>query len=133
MEGGYVTFTNVKPEETELYNFSPNLYDFKPKCEPKLIVDGDVTIYINGLGNKTIVRRKDDESYDLEKAACYAILKSLGIKPSFVNRLVDNYTDTRAKRIQKQLNKERRKSLIQQQKERDEYEKSRLADDMLTL
>lgn len=118
MENGYVAFTGT--------------VTFKQQ-EPKLIVDGDTTIYINEFGNKTIVRRKDDESYDLEKAACYAILKSLGIKPSFVNRLVDNYTDTRAKRIQKQLNKERRKSLIQQQKERDEYEKSRLADDMLTL
>lgn len=131
MEGGYITVTNAKPKEMPSHTFNSKPHDFKPKCEPKLIVDGDVTIYINGLGNKTIVRRKDDESYDLEKAACYAILKSLGVKPSFVNRLVDNHTDTRAKRIQKQLKKERRKSLIQQQKERDEYEFSRLKDDML--
>lgn len=131
MEGGYIKVTNAKPKEMPSHTFNSNPHDFKPKCEPKLIVDGDVTIYINGLGNKTIVRRKDDESYDLEKAALYAILKSLGIKPSFVNRLVDNHTDTRAKRIQKQLKKERRKSLIQQQKERDEYEFSRLKDDML--
>lgn len=127
MENEYITFV-ASPDYLPSHTFGKNT------CrEPKLIVDGDTTIYINEFGNKTIVRRKDDESYDLEKAACYAILKSLGIKPSFVNRLVDNHTDTRAKRIQKQLNKERRKSLIQQQKERDEYEKSRLADDMLTL
>ena len=124
--GDYITFTtDIQPNVVN----TSNLY-FK-KREPQLINDGDVTIYINELGNKTIVRRKDDESFDLEKAACYAILKSLGIKPSFVNRLVDNHTDTRAKRIQKQLKKERRKSLIQQQKERDEYEFSRLKDDML--
>lgn len=126
--GDYMTFTTSI--QSNVVNTS-NLY-FK-KRDPHLINDGDVTIYINELGKKTIVRRKDDESFDLEKAACYAILKSLGVKPSFVNRLVDNHTDTKAIRIQKQLKKERRKSLIQQQEERDEYEYKRLLDDMLTL
>lgn len=82
-------------------------------AEGKLIVDGDYTIFYDKHGNKTIVKKTDDDTYDVEKAACYAVLKSLGIKPSVINKLVMNAQNNTAKREKRLANKAKAK--IEQQ------------------
>lgn len=77
------------------------------KQEPKIVFDGDYTIYHNEYGNKTIVKRMEGEPYDKEKAVMYAMLKSMGIKPQQVNDLVKNGFDAKAKREKKRALKEK--------------------------
>lgn len=85
-------------------------------AEGKLIVDGDYTIFYDKHGNKTIVKKTDDDTYDVEKAACYAVLKSFGIKPSIINKLVMNAQDNTAKR-EKRLAKKAKAKIERQEKE----------------
>ena len=47
---------------------------------------------------KLLLKKTGDDTYDVEKAACYAVLKSLGIKPSVINTLVMNAQNNTAKR-----------------------------------
>lgn len=85
-------------------------------AEGKLIVDGDYTIFYDKHGNKTVVKKTDDDTYDVEKAACYAVLKSLGIKPSVINELVMNAQNNTAKR-EKRLAKKAKAKIERQGKD----------------
>lgn len=85
-------------------------------AEGKLIVDGDYTVFYNAGGCKTVVKRTGDDVYDVEKAACYAVLKSFGIKPSIINKLVMNAQNNTAKR-EKRLAKKAKAKIERQEKE----------------
>ena len=99
--------------------FCGDLYlmpNVKAIAKGKLIIDGDYTIFYDAGGCKTIVKKTDDDTYDVEKAACYAVLKSLGIKPSVINKLVMNAQDNTAKR-EKRLAKKAKAKIERQEKE----------------
>ncbi len=88
----------------------------KKKGKPRLVLDGNYTIYHNEYGDKTVVKKIADEPNDPEKAACYAVLKSMGIQPKFINDLVANAFDAKAKREKKRAKVEeaRRKKAEQE-------------------
>ena len=99
--------------------FCGDLYimpNVKTIAKGKLIIDGDYTIFYDAGGYKTIVKKTDDDTYDVEKAACYAVLKSLGIKPSVINKLVMNAQDNTVKR-EKRLAKKAKAKIERQEKE----------------
>lgn len=99
--------------------FCGDLYimpNVKTIAKGKLIIDGDYTIFYDADGCKTIVKRTGDDVYDVEKAACYAVLKSFGIKPSIINKLVINAQDNTAKR-EKRLAKKAKAKIERQEKE----------------
>lgn len=78
---------------------------FKKKQEPKVVFDGDYTIYHNEYGEKTVVKRMESEQYDKEKAVMYAILKSKGIKLKDIAELIDNSVDNKAAREKRKAKK----------------------------
>ena len=77
----------------------------KPKSKERVVFDGNYTIYYDKYGKKTVVSRMPEDEYDAEKAVLYALLKSKGVKPKEVARLIDNAADKQAKRIEKSLKK----------------------------
>ena len=77
------------------------------KRKPKIVFDGDYTIYYDSEGNKTVVKRMEGEPYDKEKAVMYAMLKSMGVKPQQINDLVNNGFDAKAKHEKKRALKEK--------------------------
>ena len=56
----------------------------------KIISNKDATIIIFDDGSKTVVKKVKDEVDDKYKAVMYALLKSLGVTPKQVNKLVEN-------------------------------------------
>ena len=82
-----------------------NTLFIKELSKPKVVFDGDYTIYYNAQGRKTVVKRMKGEEYDQEKAVMYAILKSMGVKPKEIQDLIDNSVDNRRKRTLKMLKK----------------------------
>lgn len=78
---------------------------FKKKQEPKVVFDGDYTIYHNEYGEKTVVKRMESEQYDKEKAVMYAILKSKGIKPKDITELIENSADNKVAREKRKAKK----------------------------
>lgn len=108
-------FTQNFIPASDLYLRGAIIAPRKIKTTPQLVFDGQYTIYHNEFGEKTIVKQMDGESYDPEKAACYAVLKSLGIKPKFINNLVDNAVDKKASREKRNAKKEKAKQAKQKE------------------
>lgn len=77
--------------------------------EPRVVYDGDYTIYYDEHGNKTIVHKMADEPDDKFKAVVFAILKSKGVKPKEVMKLVENGIDKKAKREERKARIEKAK------------------------
>lgn len=92
-----------------LHITKPNELILGTPSKQKVIFDGDYTIYYDFYGNKTLVKRMEGEPYDKEKAVMYALLKSQGIKPKDIKKLVDNGVDNKAKREEKLAKKEAKK------------------------
>lgn len=84
------------------------IIDTRPSKQ-KVIFDGDYTIYYDFYGKKTVVKRMEGEPYDKEKAVMYALLKSQGIAPKDIKKLIDNGVDNKAKREEKLAKKEAKK------------------------
>ena len=80
-----------------------------PTSKEKVVFDGEYTIYYNFYGKKTVVKRMEGEPYDKEKAVMYALLKSQGIAPKDIKKLIDNGVDNKAKREEKLAKKEAKK------------------------
>lgn len=77
----------------------------KEKQKPKIVFDGDYTIYHDECGKKTVVKRMECEQYDKEKAVMYALLKSKGIKPKDIAELIENSADNKVAREQRKAKK----------------------------
>lgn len=92
-----------------LYVTEPSVIIETQASKQKVIFDGDYTIYYDFYGNKTLVKRMEDEPYDKEKAVMYALLKSQGIKPKDIKKLVDNGVDNKTKREEKLAKKQAKK------------------------
>ena len=75
----------------------------KPEQKERVVTDGDYLIYYDKHGKKTVVKRMDSEDNDYEKALMYAMLKSKGIKPKHIKRLLDDAIDRKAKREEREL------------------------------
>ena len=58
-------------------------------CEPTVIINGEQLTYFDEFGCKTTVKRYSEDESDYEKALCYAILKSMGIKPKYISDLLN--------------------------------------------
>lgn len=99
-----------------------NIIYLQKHQEPRVVVDGDYTIYYNEHGEKTVVKRMDSEDYDLEKAVMFALLKSRGVKPKDVVNLVENAIDNKAKREERERKKElkRKEKLAKEEKVSDD-------------
>ena len=78
----------------------------KPKSKERVVFDGDYTIYYDKYGKKTIVSKMPNDEYDAEKAVLYALLKSKGVKPKEIAKLIDSSVDRAAKRKERQYKKE---------------------------
>ena len=92
-----------------LYITKPNELTLSLTSKEKVIFDGDYTIYYDFYGKKTVVKRMEGEPYDKEKAVMYALLKSQGIAPKDIKKLIDNGVDNKAKREEKLAKKEAKK------------------------
>lgn len=77
----------------------------KEKQKPKVVFDGDYTIYHDEYGVKTVVKRMEGEQYDKEKAVMYALLKSKDIKPKDIAELINNSVDNKAAREKRKAKK----------------------------
>lgn len=75
----------------------------KPK--ERVVFDGDYTIYYDKNGKKTVVHKMPDEVDDPEKAVLWALLKSKGVKPKDVTKLMDNAVDRDYERLKKDMKK----------------------------
>ena len=78
---------------------------YPTKSKERVVFDGDYTIYYDKYGKKTVVHRMPDEEYDREKALLWALLKSKGVKPKDVNKLMDESIDKQFNRFKKDLKK----------------------------
>lgn len=92
---------------TGYYDYEPVEYYDRPVNaavhEEKVVTDGNYLIYYDKHGKKTVVKRMDSEDNDYEKALLYAMLKSKGIKPKEVARLLEKAIDKKAKREEREL------------------------------
>lgn len=77
-----------------------------PKPKERIVFDGDLTIYYDKYGNKTMVSKMPEDEYDAEKAVLWALLKSKGIKPKKVQELIANSIDRDVKRKERAAKKE---------------------------
>lgn len=77
----------------------------KPVSKERVVFDKDYTIYYDNNGKKTVVHKAADQPYDAEKAVLYALLKSKGIEPKKVTKLVDNAIDKNVKRLERESRK----------------------------
>ena len=75
----------------------------KPK--ERIVFDGDYTIYYDKNGKKTVVHKMPDEVDDPEKAVLWALLKSKGVKPKDVIKLMDESVDRDFERLKKDMKK----------------------------
>lgn len=75
----------------------------KPK--ERIVFDGDYTIYYDKNGKKTVVHKMPDEKNDPEKAILWALLKSKGVKPKDVIKLMDESVSRDLERLKKDLKK----------------------------
>lgn len=77
-----------------------------------LIFSGDATIYFDGKGNKTVVKKMKDEVDDPEKAAAYCILKSMGYSPKRLNELVAKGLESKRIKEEKRNKKKEKKNFV---------------------
>ena len=85
-------------DNSYLHIAKPNELILGTPSKEKVIFDGEYTIYYNFYGKKTVVKRMEGEPYDKEKEVMYALLKSKGIAPKDIKKLIDNGVDNKAKR-----------------------------------
>lgn len=76
---------------------------------PKVIFNGDTTIYIDEFGKKWVAKCEKGDKFDKEKGILVAVLKSKGIKTSRILSLLDNaieYKPDKKKVLKKMLDKD---------------------------
>ena len=61
--------------------------------KPKVIFNGDTTIYVDEFGKKWISKCEKGDKFDKEKGLLVAVLKSKGVKTSTILRLLDDAMD----------------------------------------
>lgn len=96
------------PYLKECLNKKYNKNKKKERPKERIVYDGDYTIYYNEKGKKTVVKIMPNEEFDEEKAAMFAILKSMGIKPKHIATLIKNSVDRKAIREKKKLIKKQK-------------------------